>query len=349
MKYEATVEQAAEYARLALPQMARHRIAANPINYAVWYEFVSGSNIPLAAAINTLLADNRPLTEEVNEELFREYIGSRNEQVATRLGQALLQIVATVVDSIGHSQASAADLHQALQGYSSRLVHGLDPQEVQTIVQAILAETKAAGESTAKVQERLAATTKELDTMRAELEKVRRQATIDALTGVANRNAFDESLRKAIAELRAEENLSLLFGDIDHFKRFNDAYGHVVGDEALRYVAAIMQRGVRGNDLVARYGGEEFAVLLPDTSLAGALSVAENIRAALNGARLRRKCNGQLLGVVTISIGAAQYRRGEQAERFVNRADAALYWAKAGGRNRVISEIELTEDRAAAG
>ena len=134
--------------------------------------------------------------------------------------------------------------------------------------------------------------------------------------------------------------------DVDFFKKFNDEYGHQIGDMVLRLVARTIAECVRGRDFVARYGGEEFVVLLPRTGLEGAFAVAENIRNTVASKRLARKSTGESLGMVTLSFAVAQFKPGETLEDFVTRADTGLYKAKKRGRNRVESaEPTATEVR----
>jgi len=182
----------------------------------------------------------------------------------------------------------------------------------------------------------------ELDDLRHQLEAARHEASTDALTGLANRKAFDTALHEQSARARDTRNeLCLVMADIDHFKHFNDSHGHLIGDKLLRFVANILKDSVKGQDLVARFGGEEFAILLPDTPLRGALAVAESLRARVQNQRLRRTDNQRPLGGVTLSLGIACFRDGEAADTFVARADAALYQSKRLGRNRVTPETQL--------
>jgi diguanylate cyclase (GGDEF)-like protein len=177
-------------------------------------------------------------------------------------------------------------------------------------------------------------------------QRLQRLSSIDGLTGIANRRQLDQTLE--VEWRRAFRNgavISIVLFDIDHFKRFNDAYGHQSGDECLREVATTLnEQAQRAGDLVARYGGEEFLAVLPDVDLAGALHYAEQARAAIE--RLAVVHTGSPSGVVTISAGvaAAEARHGGSPRELIARADRALYRAKDRGRNRV--ETVETEERA---
>lgn len=168
-------------------------------------------------------------------------------------------------------------------------------------------------------------------TLKHQADLLRELAFIDGLTGVHNRRHFDERL---LAETRRAQRtrspLAVVLADVDHFKRYNDALGHLAGDDCLRRVAAALRGCLRRpTDLLARYGGEEFVSLLPDTDLAGAIGVAQLMEDAVRALALPHP---GIEGSVTISLGVAA---GSQAQGLVEAADKALYLAKAAGRGRV--------------
>ena len=166
-------------------------------------------------------------------------------------------------------------------------------------------------------------------------------AFLDGMTGIANRRQFDRQLEKEWSlMMRRSAPLSLLLIDIDHFKRFNDNYGHAAGDDCLRLVARTIASVIkRPGDLAARYGGEEFAIILPDTDEKGARIVAEAARLAVKSLKLPH-ASSPLIDHITISIGATTdipHRQGNLQD-FVNAADHALYHAKSAGRNQISVE-----------
>jgi diguanylate cyclase (GGDEF)-like protein/PAS domain S-box-containing protein len=176
-------------------------------------------------------------------------------------------------------------------------------------------------------------------------DKLSALALSDGLTGILNRRAFDEALeREWKRTLRDGSQISLLMIDIDHFKQFNDLYGHQAGDDCLRAVAAAVTGAVRATDIVARYGGEEITVILPTIYVAGAVEVAEKVRSAIEALRISHEGNAEGGGWVTVSIGVATAlaRQGgtmRMPESLLLAADNAMYKAKHEGRNRVATAL----------
>jgi diguanylate cyclase len=211
-----------------------------------------------------------------------------------------------------------------------------DAETLHTIAQALLqAATEAQARNRALADE-LSAAREELRHAHNELERHRRAALIDPLTGLYNRRALEDLLQELWA---APTPLTMLVADIDHFKKINDTYGHQVGDVVIRQVADVLRKCIRGEDYAVRYGGEEFVVLLPDTDLAGGMQVAEHIRTRVTKLKLVRKHDNLVIDAFTISVGVATRQPGDSHEQLFKRADEALYLSKAGGRNRVTSKI----------
>lgn len=176
-------------------------------------------------------------------------------------------------------------------------------------------------------------------TLKRRTDALTRLATMDGLTGITNRRAFDQSLAQELRRLgRGTGPLSLVLIDVDHFKRYNDFYGHPAGDDCLRAVAAALAGSVRrAGELAARYGGEEFAILLPGSDMNAAIGLAEKVRSGIAGLRLAHAARPDGTHV-TISAGAATLGPAQQGEgaALIEAADQALYRAKAAGRNRVL-------------
>ena len=161
------------------------------------------------------------------------------------------------------------------------------------------------------------------------------EASTDELTGLRNRRFFQEqATRELDISRRYSRQMSIIILDVDHFKKFNDSYGHMIGDDVLRAMGRVLAANVRSVDLPARFGGEEFVVLCPDTESIGASMVAERIRKAVAEVKLN-DADGQPVRQITASLGVATFRPGDaDLAAVIERADAALYAAKAAGRNQ---------------
>ncbi|MEL0018881.1 MAG: diguanylate cyclase [Rickettsiales bacterium] len=339
---------AASTAEKAIGMMTERSIPTTPQNFTVWYTYVSGREPDLLRAIDKLIADGTNFDSYENAELFEKFFGFTKE--GARIQEASEQIDSSVKE-VGQFLAEAAE---GTENFKTTLENSLDEirgagtaDDLSHVVGALQKETNEMLVRSRNLEERLKATTSEIDSLRRSLEEVRREAMTDALTGIANRKYFDIHLRTSV--LHAMENgspLSLMLVDIDHFKKFNDNYGHQTGDDVLRLVAHTLASNIKGRDTAARYGGEEFAVILPDTVLETGRILAEKIRTSISSKRFRKKQTGEELSSITISLGLAQYRPGEALVDLIQRSDDALYQAKRTGRNKAVLETELTNSAA---
>lgn len=212
------------------------------------------------------------------------------------------------------------------------------PEQVRMTVEALILENEKMRSKAKELDERLEQARGQIERLRSNLAEAEEISMKDALTGLANRRSFDSSLQREIGEaLDAPRPLCLVMGDIDHFKRINDNFGHLVGDAVLKRFAELLTKSVGTNDIVARYGGEEFAVIMPGVYTDYAKVLTEGIRRNLESKKWVATDAGQLLGTVTASFGITELREGDDPESIVRRADAKLYEAKCSGRNRVVA------------
>jgi diguanylate cyclase len=242
-----------------------------------------------------------------------------------------------ITDALGMTSTFGRNL----EGATQKLSGARDREQVKAVVEALVATTREMQETNRALESRLATSKQQISSLQHSLEAIRNESLTDPLTSLGNRKFFDRAIENAVAHAaKCGEPLSLLMLDIDYFKSFNDNYGHLTGDQVLRLVAMSLKQTTKGQDITARYGGEEFAVVLPNTALRQALTVADNIRRAVMSKQLKKKSTGEILGRVTISVGVSMLQPGDDRDRLIERADACLYAAKRNGRNRVICEAD---------
>jgi diguanylate cyclase len=345
MKTSDAAAQAATFAETAIRCMRANDVPPTPENYAVWYGYVSGELPELKRTMDILLSNRQAFTPEICADLHGRFFDANGQlSLLEDTGDKLRRAVEEVVKSIGAAAGDATSFTQALDRFSSAIGRGEGTDKVRGLISGLVGETQRMAERNRALEERLQHSSSEVEELRQNLEVVRREALTDPLTGIPNRKHFDARLRDAARDaMEAGEPLSLLIADIDHFKRFNDTWGHLIGDQVLKLVARTLTDTVKGRDTPTRYGGEEFAIILPQTALGDAAIVAEQIRKTMMRHTLIGKDSRDNYGTVTLSLGAAQYRPGEPLADLIKRADAALYHAKRSGRNRLSVETVLAE------
>jgi diguanylate cyclase len=335
-------ERTMAFAEIAFGQIKALRLPASPRHFEIWYNYATGHNPSLNQMINETLSQSGTLSESDVERIYDTFIspnrfGDRIDRVGSQVMSEIEQVMAT----IGAAAGSASHYTENLTTMSEALVSAKDGAGVRVIVERLVQATKQMEATNRSLESRLMASKREISELQEHLDTVRSESLTDPLTSLANRKSFDDALGKAIAGAHGKsEPFSLMLTDIDHFKKFNDSYGHLTGDQVLRLVAIAMKQNVKGQDIAARYGGEEFAIVLPDTSLRAAITVADQIRRAVMGKELMKRSTGENLGRVTVSIGVATLRQGDTPQSLIERADMCLYAAKRSGRNRVISEAD---------
>src|SRR5580692_6865557 len=335
-------ERTLAFAEIALGQIRALGQSASPRNFEIWYHYATGYNQPLNQAINAALTKKGALDDADLEQIYDTYIamtrlGDRMDSVNTRVLDEIKQVISTIDAAAG----SATSYSKRLSLATEKLAQAKDGEALRAVIEHLVQGAKEMEQNNKKLETSLASSRQEIEQLQQNLETVRLESLTDPLTTLSNRKYFEAALAKGIIEAQQKnESLSLLMADIDHFKGFNDQYGHLTGDQVLRLVALAVKQNVKGRDVAARYGGEEFIILLPNTTLRSAITVADHIRRAVMTKELMRRSNGERLGRVTISIGAAVLHPGDTAQLLIERADKCLYAAKRNGRNRVVCETD---------
>ena len=336
--------QARGFSEAAVAAMIAHRVPPTPENYAVWYAYATGLLPELSRAIDRLISNKQAVTPELSAELYGRFCDvNRHFNLLNETGGRLQYAIDQVTRHIKSASGDASAFGKTLDQYSANMGAAAGDEELNALVAGLVHETQNMLGRNRSLEDRLSQSAGEITELRQSLEFVRRESLTDALTGIPNRKFFETRLREAARDaLESGDALSLLIADIDHFKQFNDTYGHQLGDQVLRLVARTLMDSVKGRDTPARYGGEEFAIILPHTRLKDAHGLADQIRRSITRRRIVRRNTGDDFGTITLSIGVSCYRPGEELQEMVRRADVALYQAKHSGRNCVVSEEAIT-------
>jgi len=337
MKFAENSNQAAEYLRQAVPLMVKHQIPPNPLNYALWYTYVSKRMPALNLQLDKTVQTYGTCPNLLSEKMFREHMLSAETDAANKVQDQLIAVISNLHNQTDQAAKDSADFSEVLE----TSLDALQAQEqneqsppLEAIIQTLSQYTLSMNQSTQAFHQQIEAAQKEIETLRQELAKTQQDASIDALTGLYNRRTFDQELDQ-LSRLSIPNGLSLLMLDVDHFKKFNDTYGHQMGDKVLQHVGKLLQAHCPEPMIPVRYGGEEFAVILPECSAHKGAAVAEMLRSKIQAIRIKQKANGNVISSISASFGVAQLTAGESPNNLISRADQALYSAKQNGRNRV--------------
>ena len=318
-------------------------IAPTPANYEFWYRYATGADPNLVEAIDAVLRTVGRVSVRTMENIRRELYGARSEREVTDLLTQTQQQLQRMESYVTGVDADAKDYGRALQTVRDSLANAGSDFGEHALLAEVIGATSAMIQKTEALEQRLEASGAEIANLRKDLHAAQSESRTDTLTGLPNRKAFgayfDAQCARSVADRRP---LSVAFCDIDHFKVFNDRWGHRMGDEVLRLVGKSLEQLCHGVGYPARYGGEEFVIAMPGRDLKSAHQICEQIRDFIASRSMRAKGDGQEVGRITLSLGVAQLSAQEEPEDILDRADAALYHAKENGRNRVCVESELT-------
>ena len=264
--FEIPLDESVQILKRVLPLMSQQRVPTIPQNYAIWYDYVTNRNDELSADLEALMSDGEDFDPDACRRLYEKYFLAEIHAEVDEIQGAVRVAVESVLQELGGLGDDISHFSEVLDACGESLQKDPTPEDLNKLVVELVKETAKTKARSEEVETSLHTMATEMTELRAQVDRLSRDSRTDALTGVANRRAFDDAMRRLTKE--AAENgdgLCLVMVDIDHFKAFNDEHGHLTGDRVLRFVAQEMEQCVKGRDMLARYGGEEFAVLLPST------------------------------------------------------------------------------------
>lgn len=340
--FQDSPNQILEYYSQAKNFLHEHKIPPTPINYTLAYEYVAERLTELNREMQTHLERGGTIDSYFLIDMYERYFLNTEMAKLDDHVTDINQIVFQTLQGIDTASEGFGDYEKLLENQIDQLNQQPELSRFQMITANLLQATQQTQRVSNKLKEQLEESNQQITKLQTELEEARIDATIDPLTGLYNRKVLTQKLDHLIDQENGATPLSVLMLDIDHFKRFNDTYGHLIGDEVIRKVAITLKQSANSSSIAARYGGEEFILVMPNSDIEEALELANHIKQAVsNIALIKRKSQEKLPGI-TISIGAASIKQGEARDDLLERADQALYAAKKNGRNRVVSEKQLS-------
>ncbi len=344
---ETLLELARQKLEAALGTMREHHVPTTPENIMVWYHYVQQDMPQLVVEVDKVIARKTPFSAQLSSQLYQRFFTEMDRRKLELLQGAIRQLITHFSEHIEVLTDGMSDFESVLTQCIEGLSGDLDETALSLLVDTLLTESKQAKRVGVDTRQKIEGLKKEIGELRSSLEELERSALEDALTSVANRRAFDQVFGEQLSLTKSSDSgCCLLLIDIDHFKKFNDKYGHQAGDKVLRFVASMLKNMTKGQDFVARYGGEEFAIILPSTAYSGGMSLARSLASNIATSRLTIDAKRKLIDFVTVSVGVSWSRKGDTTETMFRRADASLYQAKESGRNRVLGQQDLDSNNA---
>ena len=341
--FDVPLDESVQILKRVLPLMSKQRVPTIPQNYAVWYDYVTQRNEELHDELEILIDKGDAFDSISCRTIYEKYFITELESQVDGIQGAVREALESVLSELSGLGGDIDNFSGVLDKCGISLQNNPSQEDLNKILVELVRETAQTRARSQEFETSLNNMSGELTGLREQVDRLSRDSRTDALTRIANRRAFDEAIRRLSKESKELATpLCLILCDIDHFKVFNDTYGHLVGDHVLRFVAQEMEQCVKGRDILARYGGEEFAILLPSTPFEGAMMLANSIRTLVESQRIQSD-RGEELKKITISLGVSLYVPGEDLSSFIERADACLYASKENGRNCVTGEEELAK------
>ena len=320
-----------------IPLMGKYSVPVTPINYAVWYTYVTESNSEVTKRLNKAINESKLIAQTETQNIYNDCIEQKHtidsEKVRRHLEAMLLEIASNFEDTINNTQDFSKIIDEHLNRFERQGDPNLTMKEAMLLIQKLITGSDLIKKTTKTFITQLEKTRQQITTLQNELHKARSEAIHDALTGLFNRRAFElES-----AELNEQKMpYSIVMFDIDHFKNVNDSYGHSFGDLVVKAVAQTALKTFPKSCHVYRLGGDEFVVILKNTTIGPAVRLANSCRQNTMRINIRTIHNNEVVSSIRTSFGVAQWNGRTSFAETLERADQMLYKAKAQGRNRVM-------------
>ena len=337
MKFLYPSEKSQEIAEQVLARIEADALDPTPNTFEVLYTHFGDISPDVRKVIDRLDSNGKKLTMKICGELYKKYLSDAKEsEQVQEAGDRIQQTIESVSSSVKGVKKASTAYGSRLSDATSKIMESDNPEEIQKILDSVVNDTQKMVGQNQKLEAELERSVAAVSALQEDFENMRKEALTDSLTGLSNRKYFDQEIITVDGQsIDSGMPYCLILMDIDFFKKFNDNFGHQVGDQVLRLVGKTLNDNVKGQDITARYGGEEFAILLPRTELNGAMRLADKLREEVQSKELVNRKSGKKMGKITVSGGVAQSVPGQTIDDLIERADKALYQAKENGRNQI--------------
>lgn len=314
--------------------MVEKELPTNPIDYTLWYNYVANHKPLLTRELDNIVSAEGRISSEKGNELFDSFIVSDYLEAHNDTLKSIMRVASHIISRLGQSLQGSANFDRQLGDNIRQLEQAGSMDEITAIIDQVVNASHMLRDANQAFQADMQRANDEISDLRGKLEQAEQQAYVDQLTQVNNRHGFDRMLARLLADECEAGRVCLVLADLDHFKSFNDSYGHVTGDMVLKVMAEVIREVSSDSVFGARYGGEEFALIMSSTTIGEAAETTEMVRKRLERVRVKPRNSDRALGNITASFGIAPYL-GQPFEDFIDHADQALYRAKQKGRNRI--------------
>ena len=317
-------------------------ITQSPLNYYVWYNFFKNKKPEFCSEMDLAINNTQGYSDRLGRRLYENFLCDDN--VDEQFDQSLKRLITNLIDKMDTWNDKVSDQTDDLSSVSENLSQdNIGQEELKNLTNMLVSTANSMKEASSEFHSEMLSSQNEITQLKKDLIEAKSEMMTDELTQVGNRKSFNNAIIELSEEAKeAPASLSLIMADIDFFKRFNDNFGHLVGDSVLRYFSNVIKKNKQPTESIFRYGGEEFGILIANSNVKSVMKRAEQIRTDIEGSNLKLKDSTKKIGTITSSFGVSTYKgESDTIDEFIDRADKALYLAKEKGRNQVRNELEV--------
>lgn len=335
MKYPESADIAAQYLKQTIPRIVDAQVPPNPINFTLWYNYITGRNPRLSSALDKLIKLRGTYDETQARDLYFQYVIQehlKDEKLST---SDITELATQLLKNLSCSADNASQMDRQLDIGLQKLRSAEGSADLNNQIKEIIRVIESVKSANLEFQKQLEAANQEIAALRDKLRESEQIAIVDPITQLFNRRAFDRHLHQSLDSVASAINVCLILLDLDDFKALDDTYGHPVADIVLEKTGELLQEYGSEHFFAAHHGAGEFALILTDTTIDTAAELAEKLRQRIQTVRLKVKSSRTILNNISASFGVTVYQPGDTAESIITRAQEALHLAKDNGCNRI--------------